>query len=277
MNMPNDNGVGLDNRIIQGLWVGGDLSAMEWLSLRSFLANGHEYHLYAYDEIKNVPAGTVLQDAATVVPRKDLFVIKEGWGKGSYGGGFSDYFRYELLHRKGGWWADTDIVCLRPFDFASDHVIASSREGKWGSTANGCVLKLPAGGAATRFLTEAARAMDRDNLKYAAMGPTLVQRMVGELDLGRYVVPPWAFCPVAWRGMDTLVWAPQKFSLRGTFRDARRRARWLFRPQTRPGRVTRDSYALHLWNEMWRQNNVDKNQTFSPRCLYEKLKKRYSM
>jgi hypothetical protein len=266
-----------DNRVIQGLWVGGELSRMEQLSLRSFLAHGHEYHLYAYDEIKNAPPGTVIQDADAVVSRKELFVIKEGWGKGSYGGGFSDFFRYELLRRKGGWWVDTDVVCLRPFAFAADTVIASSQEGKWGDPANGCVMKLPADGAAARFLSDAARGMDRDNLKYAAMGPHLVQRMVRELDLGRFVVPPWVFCPITWRALDAMVYSPKKFSVRDALRGLKRRARWLLRPRSAPGRIKRDSYAVHLWNEVWRQNNVDKNQTFSPRCLYEKLKRRYSV
>jgi mannosyltransferase OCH1-like enzyme len=25
---------------------------------------------------------------------------------------FADVFRYELLHRHGGWWVDTDVYCL---------------------------------------------------------------------------------------------------------------------------------------------------------------------
>lgn len=36
------------NWVIQGLWVGGSLSRLEKLSIQSFLAYGHEYHLYAY-------------------------------------------------------------------------------------------------------------------------------------------------------------------------------------------------------------------------------------
>ena len=26
--------------------------------------------------------------------------------------GFSNLFRYELLRRDGGWWVDTDVLCL---------------------------------------------------------------------------------------------------------------------------------------------------------------------
>ena len=51
------------NKIIQGLWIGPELSVMEQLSIASFLRNGHEYHLYVYDELKHVPSGTILKDA----------------------------------------------------------------------------------------------------------------------------------------------------------------------------------------------------------------------
>jgi hypothetical protein len=36
-----------------------------------------------------------------------------------------------------------------------------------------------------------------------------------------------------------------------------------------------DVYAVHLWNEMWRRNQRDKDETYDPGCLYEQLKRRY--
>jgi hypothetical protein len=36
-----------------------------------------------------------------------------------------------------------------------------------------------------------------------------------------------------------------------------------------------DSYAIHLWNEMWRRNEQDKNASYPPDCLYEQLKLKY--
>ena len=35
---------------IQGLWVGDALSDMERMSLASYLRQGHEYHLYVYND-----------------------------------------------------------------------------------------------------------------------------------------------------------------------------------------------------------------------------------
>ena len=51
------------NRTVQGLWIGSELSAMERMSINSFLMNGHEYHLYVYDEVKQVPDGAVIKTA----------------------------------------------------------------------------------------------------------------------------------------------------------------------------------------------------------------------
>jgi len=45
---------------IGSLWIGGALSWLEIASIRSFVDLGHDYILYAYDEIPNVPEGAQL-------------------------------------------------------------------------------------------------------------------------------------------------------------------------------------------------------------------------
>ena len=50
------------SNIIQGLWIGDSLSTMEQLSISSFLKNNHEYHLYTYNDIKNIPEETIIKD-----------------------------------------------------------------------------------------------------------------------------------------------------------------------------------------------------------------------
>ena len=53
--------------VVQALWIEGPLSPMEELSVRSFLAHGHEVHLYSYDPHLAVPAGARLLPAAEVL------------------------------------------------------------------------------------------------------------------------------------------------------------------------------------------------------------------
>ena len=45
--------------LIQSLWIGPRLTAMEQLTIRSFLEQRHEFRLYVYDRVEGVPDGTV--------------------------------------------------------------------------------------------------------------------------------------------------------------------------------------------------------------------------
>jgi hypothetical protein len=190
-----------DNRIIQGLWIGPALSVMEQLGIRSFLANGHEYHLYVYETPTGVPPGTVLKDANEIIPRERIWRYKqEGMFKGSVSG-FSEQFRYALLHKRGGWWVDSDVVCLRAFDHANEVVISSSFEGEHGELPCTFVLKFPAGGPYTEYLLRAADRPDPDQIGCLEIGPFLVQKMVRELEMQRFVAPADDFAPIGWRGL----------------------------------------------------------------------------
>ena len=81
--------VGGDNRVIQGLWIGRELSVLEQLSVASFVLNGHEYHLYVYEEVENVPSGATIKDAADILPRSSVFQYEH---RPSYAG-FANFFR----------------------------------------------------------------------------------------------------------------------------------------------------------------------------------------
>jgi len=132
-----------DNRIVHGLWIGDRLSRLELLTIHSFLRHGHEYHLWLYDELQNpLPAQVVIEDANEIIPRDRVIRRKDtdpeaGVGRGSYGL-FSDLFRYKLLYERGGYWADMDVTCLRPFDFPDEYVFRTHRVGVVGN-----IMKCP--------------------------------------------------------------------------------------------------------------------------------------
>src|SRR5262245_5748371 len=96
----------------QSFWYGGPLSPYELFCLRSFIDWGHAVDLYSYDTNLVGPAGVRVCDAADLISQDEVFVYQaEGFGKGSPSA-FSNCFRYKLLAEKGGWWIDTDVVCL---------------------------------------------------------------------------------------------------------------------------------------------------------------------
>jgi hypothetical protein len=99
-------------RRFQSFWHGGVLSPYEQFCLKSFVDCGYTVDLYTYDLALAVPAGVRVRDAAELISPDEVFVYQaEGFGKGSPSA-FSNYFRYKLLVEKGGWWIDTDVVCL---------------------------------------------------------------------------------------------------------------------------------------------------------------------
>jgi hypothetical protein len=242
--------------IIQGLWIGDRLSAMERCSVASFLAHGHRYHLYTYGPVAGVPVGAELRDANEILSRDRIFKYKE---HDSYAG-FANLFRYKLLHDRGGWWVDTDVICLRPFDFARGHVFAAER--RWRSVwprwqVNNCIIKAPAGSAIMRAAFDEANTRDPVTLRWGDTGPRLLDRLVARLGHRADVAPPRTFCPIDhWRWRDALRSGPI----------GRARAALA---------TVRGPHAIHLWNEWWRRNRVDKDARHDPRCLYERLRARY--
>ena len=231
---------------IQGLWVEGPLTAMEQLSVRSFLAHGHPYHLYSYDAVSNVPAGAELLPAAEVLPASAVFRYSAQSG-GSFAA-FSNLFRYRLLHQRGGWWADTDVVCLRPFEFAAERVFASERRQEGGEVCTTCVLKVPAGDEVCGDCCERALRDERRATVWGATGPALLGQVVRERALGDWVLPPDVFCPVDWWRAEDVHGA---VDLPGT------------------------AHAVHLWHEMWRWHEWRKDPCYPPGALYQQLHARY--
>ena len=234
------------NRIIQGLWVGNELSVMEQLSIASFLRNGHEYHLYVYEDVKNVPSGATIRDGNEILPAAKIFQYKE---QASYAG-FSNFFRYKLVLECGGWWVDTDTICLRPFEFEEEYVF-SSEFAMAQEFINSGIFKAPAGSEVMSYAWRVCEAKDPERIVWGETGPRLMTAAVREFSLERYVQSPEVFCPIGYADWHRVLEPEADLNLTGR------------------------SYAIHLWNERWRTAGQDKNEVYSEDCFYEVLKSRY--
>ena len=82
------------SNIIQSLWVGGELSKMEQLCAKSFVDNGHTYHLYTYGDVKNIPEGVIIKDGNEIVDKSEIFRYKNG--------SFSAFSNPAMIARKKG-------------------------------------------------------------------------------------------------------------------------------------------------------------------------------
>ena len=109
--------------IVHGLWIGDWLGPMQLLTIKSFMAHGYDFHLWAYNQnVAPLPAGVELKDAGELIPENQVFKyppngpLDVSFGTGSYAG-FSDIFRYKVLYEHGGWYTDMDVTCLKRPDF----------------------------------------------------------------------------------------------------------------------------------------------------------------
>lgn len=242
---PENSSLSDDNRIIQGLWIGNTVSTMEKLSLASFLRQGHTYHLYSYNHLADVPTGTVVKDAREILPESAIFQYKD---RPSYAG-FANFFRYKLLLERGGWWADTDTVCLRPFDFADEYVFSSELQGDV-EAVNAGAIKAPRASDAIAYAWEVCKSKEPRDLVWGETGPKLMGEVVSKFKLERFKKPYYTFCPI-----DFNDW--RKFLIPYVVG------------------IPENAYAIHLWNAMWSLEGQDKDAHYPAGCIYEQLKATY--
>jgi len=217
--------------------------------MASFLRHGHEYHLYCYGDVGPVPAGVLAKDGNEILRASEIFSYQRGAGRGSLAA-FSNLFRYKLLLERGGWWADTDVVCLRPWDFAAPVVLASEfTRTPQARVANG-VMKLPAGHPIAARCYDIARRADRSAIDWGEIGSVLLTRILVEIDLLHVIVKPEVFCPIPWWEWESILAEDGGPAC---------------------SRVTGNTYSIHLWHEMWRRAGAIGSRPIPPSSLFGQL------
>lgn len=119
--------MGPSNRVISGFCLypreGDPLDELRALSIRSFVAHGHEFHLYTYGA-PDIGAmnGLVVRDAGEIISREEAERLSR-----SKAFELGDLFLWTYLLKKGGWAVGTEVVCLRPFDFSEELIVGLGR------------------------------------------------------------------------------------------------------------------------------------------------------
>ena len=132
---------------IGALWIGGALSFMEQLCLKSFADAGHQVTLFTYGDVQHIPDGIETADANDILTMDSAIRHTRTNSPAPQ----ADRFRYHMLSQIDDIiWADTDAYCVAPFTSDTGHFYG------WESAhhVNNGVLGLPRDSETLRELIE---------------------------------------------------------------------------------------------------------------------------
>jgi len=205
---------------------GAGLTPLEWACMRSFVDRGHRLLVFCYQEVE-VPAGVSLTSAEEILPQHELFFYRESPGA------FSDIFRYALLFKFGGWWVDTDVLCLSELIPACQYAWAPEEPG----ALNGAILRFPRRDPKLEELRREATKRAPTMKDWGTVGPHLLTELLPKSPPCDHFGSQHDFYPLHWL-QSHFPWCPE------------------FLEETRS--ACSASVFLHFWNSVVQMMGIDK-------------------
>ena len=172
-------------------WNGARISGYEAACISSFLVHGHDFTLYSYGEIENLPAGVTKGDARDITDEADLTRFRiNGRANLSH---FSDLFRYELFEHSDHAWVDMDMMALRPVDLSPADDLLAREDAK---TLCGAVMRLAGKPTELTSLIAKTKAMRDRDLIWGATGPRLLTSVFNRQSVFKKAHAPEFFFPI---------------------------------------------------------------------------------
>ena len=250
-----------DNYIIRGVWIGSALTAMQQLCIKSYIDNGHEFHLYITEPTSGIPDGAIVHSTDEIVPE---FTLERFSGRNFY----SDYFRARLIKEYGGWYVDVDTVCLKHFDFREPYVFVSEDTSKFSpqkdtkepltpcsevvtNYVSGCIFKSQANSEFLNYIINQIDATDTKSPKrWESFGPDMFCDAVPRFSLVQYVKPPIVFDAANPNELYHLVDGNARYN------------------------ISDKSYAMHFRTSWWGNSLSEKHH---PDSMFEQLKRKHGV
>ncbi|MBC7489894.1 MAG: hypothetical protein H7240_07930 [Glaciimonas sp.] len=230
-------------------WAYGNLSKLEILCAKSFIQSGYDLLFWSYEKINNLPEGAILRDAGEILPEHRVFKYQNG----SYAG-FADLFRYAVLCKEGGLWADTDVICLLPMNTLQKSSIDSfvvMEETEQGQQLNNNVIYCahPRAGDIVDLAFAISDRFDTEKVRWGDCGPLLLTSLAKTYPNIAPVIMEANFAnPVEWWKCPDILRRTQIYSSIPS--------EWGF---------------LHCFNETWRRSGIDKNASYPPGSLLSRI------
>jgi len=159
------------NKTVHMLWVYGNLSKLQRISASSFIHHGFEVNIWSYNDNINVPKGAKVCNAREILSESRIFKYENG----SYAG-FSNLFRYAVLSKIGGLWADMDVICnMQVENLGVKPFLVSQRNYGAGVSVNNNVIynPNPTNNDMIALAYAFANSFPVDKLKWGDCGPKL--------------------------------------------------------------------------------------------------------
>jgi len=226
---------------VANFFWGGDLTPYEEANFLSFLHNGFNVNVWSYQKL-TLPKEIVNRDANEIISKEFLMKFNQNFQKSNMSS-FSNLFRYELILKEGGWWFDSDCICLKDVsDFSKlaknqKFVLALENPDLVGSS----VMYINDKNIAEMLLDETNKRINKNNYKFfwGEIGPYLITDVFKANNLFEKTIKTEYFYKIK----------PEEFHI-------------LFDPDSTLNvqALLKDSFVCHTWNEMFRKFDIEKKK-----------------
>jgi hypothetical protein len=230
------------NEVANFFWAGSSLSLYEENCISSFLKNRFTVNVWSFQQL-SLPIGADLKNAKEFFDQDFSLKITQGGKPGSIAA-FSDLFRYKVLEKYGGWWFDTDCICLKDQlefkELLKNQKIVVGYESE--NYINGAVLNFINRDLAKEAFDRSMSILEEKkfNIKWGDIGPRLITRLIHENGLVKEIYKEDYFYPIHYKHAMLALDPIHTANI---------------------NEKVKNSYVYHCWNEILREKNINKNET----------------
>ena len=171
-----------------------------------------------------------------------------------------------MLYKKGGYWVDTDMICIRKLPFKENDILFTSEPSSnyKKKIPTSSLIKAPKNNKiileGIKLLYELKKEILNGKITWG-VGPHTIKKIIENNKLEGKILDWKQTCSCYWGDYKSLFY-PNNFS-NNVIKNI--------------NDIPESMYCIHLWNEMLRQGEIDKNGSYDKNSLYEQLKRKHNI
>jgi mannosyltransferase OCH1-like enzyme len=214
-------------QVVQTFWHGDVIGPYQLVCLRSFADCGHQVEVFSYDSHLQLPGWIERRNAAEILPRDK--VLRPLGGRLAI---HANLFRYALLHQRGGWWINPDVILIKP-DLPAADIFFAGRD-DFGLTSTG-MLRFPKGHPIVKAGLEKTLSLAETAADWDASGAMMLTELIRQHGLGSHLHLREPLGPISWFDVPALFSPSQREHLE---------------------RLCQSAQVLQFHDDVWRRSGV---------------------